>query len=512
MKIKKLPIAVCTVFILTGFILSCSSENSGESDRLYKINFNSMPGGSVTSNYESAKKNTTVRLTIRPDAGYNYAEGSLKVNDGQIALTFNGTTGSGDTRYTFEMPGRDVTVSCNFALIQVLPGDHSVYIGNMTGGSVTADKSTAQQGDTITLNVEPAPGYELTLITVTKDTGGTVGTSISGSDRTFIMPDANVTVTAVFSAIANFNYTQDYYASKNFIAADCSFYDKFEGASLDLTKWGYQNGNGSQYGNTGWGNNESQAYAAENVVIENGILKLTARKEAKYNRNYTSGKIVTANSGGYTAVGEPEAGKGKKFGQTYGRMEAKIRMSKTFQGAWPAFWMMPVDNFYGNWPRSGEIDIMEMVGVRPNRASSTLHMKPDWGTWESQYQSVNCTFQNSSDFTDWHVYGVYWTETEITFLLDGYVTRTLTPAWWHSAWYNNNGFTVNSAPFDKDFHLILNLALDSGQFSADNALPANPNLPASMEIEWVRCYTIENDPWPKSFGTHPSNLRQNGGN
>jgi len=307
-------------------------------------------------------------------------------------------------------------------------------------------------------------------------------------------------------------YTREYYASENFDVSDCAFYDKFEGDSLDLSKWGYQNGNGSQYGNSGWGNNESQAYAAENVVVEDGVLKLIARSERKYGRNYTSGKIVTANSQGDEAIGEPPEGAGKKFVQTYGRFEAKIRMTHSFQGAWPAFWMMPADNAYGGWPRSGEIDIMEMVGVKPNHASSTLHMKPNWGTWQSQYQYVDCTFRDSADFTDWHVFGVRWTATEITFLLDGYETRTLTRNWWNSAWYADNGFSSTSAPFDKDFHLILNLALDSGQFSADNALPSNPDLPAGMEVEWIRCYTLENDPWPKSFGAHPASLRRNGGN
>jgi beta-glucanase (GH16 family) len=160
-------------------------------------------------------------------------------------------------------------------------------------------------------------------------------------------------VTPVAQAQAKFEYTEANYASKNFDASLCSFVDKFEGNKLDLTKWGYQNGNGSQYGINGWGNNERQAYATENVVVENGTLRLIAKAEKKYDRDYTSGKIVTANSRGNASIGEPEEGKGTKFAQKYGRFEAKIRLVTPVKGLWPAFWMMPVNNTYGGWPRSG---------------------------------------------------------------------------------------------------------------------------------------------------------------
>ena len=312
-----------------------------------------------------------------------------------------------------------------------------------------------------------------------------------------------------------FKYIEANYALKEFDASVCSFADKFEGNSLNLNKWGFQNGNGSLYGQNGWGNNERQSYKTENAVVEDGTLKLIAKRETYDSKNYTSAKIVTANSKGNSGVGEPAAGAGRKFGQTYGRFEAKIRMSHSFQGAWPAFWMMPVNETYGGWPRSGEIDIMEMVGIHPNNASSTLHMKPNWGTWESQYQGVTNTFQNSKTFTDWHVFGVHWNQNRMIFLLDGYETRTLERSWWNSPWYAANNFTGASAPFDQDFHFILNLALDSGQFNAANGITNSPSADwpgGYMEIEWVRAYTLENDPWPLSFGVHPNSLKNNHGN
>ena len=313
-------------------------------------------------------------------------------------------------------------------------------------------------------------------------------------------------------APATFEYTQANYASKAFDTSVTSFFDKFDGNRLDLTKWGYQNGNGTQYGIPGWGNDERQAYAAENVVIENGTLKIIAKKERKHDRDYTSGKIVTANSRGDATLGEPAEGKGTKFAQTYGRFEAKIRLSKPLKGLWPAFWMMPDKATYGGWPRSGEIDIMEISGADSGHASSAVHVKPAGDGWHSSYAGVSHTFEEGKTYTDWHVYGVVWTPEEVIFLVDGYETRRVERRWWNTPWYAANGFENKGAPLNHDMHLALNLALDSGRWKRENALQPDADLPVYMEVEWVRAYTLEKDPWPKSFGTLPDNRRSAFGN
>jgi beta-glucanase (GH16 family) len=124
------------------------------------------------------------------------------------------------------------------------------------------------------------------------------------------------------------------------------------------------------------------------------------------------------------------------------------------------------------------------------------------------YRGANHTFAvEGSTSGDWHVYGVVWTPEKITYLIDGYETRTIDRDWWNSGWYAANGHGKN-APFDQDFHLILNLALDSGQFKRANALESGADLPVYMEVEWVRAYTMEKDPW-KTFGPLPDNRRRN---
>jgi beta-glucanase (GH16 family) len=316
------------------------------------------------------------------------------------------------------------------------------------------------------------------------------------------MPVSDVNVTATFREKGSFS---DEYDSEDFDTSLCSFYDKFDGDSLDTTKWGYQNGNGHQYGNGGWGNNELQCYRPENVIVSDGILRIEARSGSNTWRDtnntsgtsrtfqYSSGKIVSANS-----QSEP----GNKFSQTYGRFEAKIRMTRSAGGMWPAFWMMPVSSAYGGWPRSGEIDIMEMVGPQPTHASGTIHFQAIYGAWEGrQYRGAEHTFENNSRFTDWHVYGVVWNQDELILLIDGKRIRRLARTDWNTSFYNNP-----SAPFDKDFHLIFNLAV-GGNFGNIGA-PVPAEFPWAMEIEWVRVYTEENDPWEVTDSV-PSNLVRN---
>ena len=73
------------------------------------------------------------------------------------------------------------------------------------------------------------------------------------------------------------------------------------------------------------------------------------------------------------------------FSFTYGTVETRAKMPKG-DWLWPAIWMKPTDNKYGPWPRSGEIDIVEVRGNnnftcvdKPfgrQRAGQTIHWGP----------------------------------------------------------------------------------------------------------------------------------------
>ena len=109
----------------------------------------------------------------------------------------------------------------------------------------------------------------------------------------------------------------------------------YEGAPSEKN-WEYDTGG------HGWGNGERQNYTKDriNSFVSNGSLKIVACKNAK--GKWTSARLTTS------------------FKQpfTYGYVEfrAKLPVEK---GSWPALWLLPQRTTYGQWPRSGEIDVME---------------------------------------------------------------------------------------------------------------------------------------------------------
>lgn len=238
--------------------------------------------------------------------------------------------------------------------------------------------------------------------------------------------------------------------------------DEFEGTSLDESKWSYDIGDGCDLGENlcGWGNNELEYYTdrPENVFLNDGKLVIQAIKEFPAYLNeysYTSGRLVTKNKGDWT----------------YGRMDIRARLP-VGRGIWPAIWLLHTDTIYGQWPKSGEIDIMENIGSEPSKVFGTIHYGHDF--W--RFTSVD-TILPAGRFTDeFHTYSVIWTENCIQFLLDGEFygvpnTRsTVLPTTW---------------PFDQDFHMILNMAVGGN-------LPGSPDastqFPQQMEVDYVRVY------------------------
>jgi beta-glucanase (GH16 family) len=236
--------------------------------------------------------------------------------------------------------------------------------------------------------------------------------------------------------------------------------DEFSGTSLDLTKWNYQTGNGCP-GNCGWGNNELEYYTsnANNVSVNGGALALTAQYQPNYNGsgdNYTSGKLLTAGL----------------FSQKYGHFEARIKAPST-AGAWPAFWMLPNN---GNWPSTGEIDILECVNANPTTWYGTLHFANSGGSHLSLGSVTNTPTPLSNDY---HIYAAYWTTDSISWYIDNILQGTVTK----TALINDGGVW----PFDsQNFFIILNFAV-GGNFPGQTPDPAQ--FPVSMLVDYVRVYS-----------------------
>nr|MCR5311501.1 family 16 glycosylhydrolase [Lachnospiraceae bacterium] len=260
---------------------------------------------------------------------------------------------------------------------------------------------------------------------------------------------------------------------------------------LNLDKWAYQLGDGStDCGNYGWGNSELQAYTKEkkNISVNedltgdgvaDGFLRITGSYEEKgyvygneSSKRYTSGRIRTTSPSG------------ELFNLTYGYIEARIALPGT-RGAWPAFWMLPESTeIYGGWPVSGELDIMETTAAMINegKACGTLH----WGTPSHVYKGSGYVALDST-LNYFHTYGVDWKPGQITWYFDGKPVYTSTN--WESAISGASGSLAFDAPFDQPFYMILNLAIDSGNFGGkDNK--ANFTGDINMYVDYVRAYQL----------------------
>ena len=158
----------------------------------------------------------------------------------------------------------------------------------------------------------------------------------------------------------------------------------------------------------------------------------------------------------------------------YGRIEARIKLPTT-QGMWPAFWMLSSDWEYGIWPASGEIDIMESKNI-PTIIWGTLHFGAEEG-WDGEGDTYTAGSTNFSDA--FHTYRIDWEPTVIRWYVDGNLYHTVTS----SRWWSGGGGGL--APFDKRFHILLNVAVGGNW-------PGNPDgssvFPQQMVVDWIRVY------------------------
>lgn len=220
--------------------------------------------------------------------------------------------------------------------------------------------------------------------------------------------------------------------------------------SPDPAKWGYDIGRGDN----GWGNGEAQYYTSrsDNVKVEGGYLKITAKKESYEGANYTSTRMLTEG----------------KLDFKYGKVEVRAKLP-IGKGTWPAIWMLGSNIRTVSWPACGEIDIMEHVGNNQGTVQSAMHTPSSYGNTQNHGSQFLADVS-----TIFHVYSVEWTAEKMIFAVDGVVHYTYNPS------------TKNSStwPFNANQFIILNVAMGGGFGGA-----IDPNFTQStMEIDYVRVY------------------------
>jgi beta-glucanase (GH16 family) len=222
----------------------------------------------------------------------------------------------------------------------------------------------------------------------------------------------------------------------------------------DATKWGYD------IGGHGWGNNELQYYTEDlkNASVSNGKLSITAIQERVGDRLYSSARVISKGKGDFL----------------YGRFEFKAKLP-TGKGTWPALWMLPTDWRYGDWPKSGEIDIMEHVGFDQDRVHITVHTEAYNHTLGTQVGQNKMVPGASTDF---HLYRVDWTP----YAIRGYIDDEKLFE------FINEGKGYPKWPFDKRFHFLMNIAV-GGNWGGAQGVDENI-WPQTMEIDYVRVYKM----------------------
>jgi beta-glucanase (GH16 family) len=229
--------------------------------------------------------------------------------------------------------------------------------------------------------------------------------------------------------------------------------DEFDSGSVPSAgNWVHDTGTG----NGGWGNNESETYtsSSDNASVSNGILTVKAIKTGGV---WTSARLKTSGLHSWK----------------YGYIEARMKVPPE-KGTWPAFWMLPEDRSYGTWPCSGEIDIMEHA---PSTSGlNTVHSTVHYGDSAAGHTYASCARKTiAGASTGFHTYGVEWTASFLKFYYDGTFAG--------SAYYKNDR-DWTEWPFDKKFHIIINLAMGGTLGGTiDSSITS-----AEFQIDWIRVW------------------------
>ena len=375
-------------------------------------------------------------------------EGSTS-QTGSITLTASANKGAARTAIVTVKSGtarKMITVTQSESLQVSAQEVYSASVGESItveiscGGNWTATTdvdwlSTQQNGKilTITTAANDAKASRTGKVTVTADgeTAVITVTQESAEDRDIVTPDGYRLV----------------------------WHDEFnEGDQLNSSYWEWENW---ERGNV---NNELQYYRPGTQTID-----------GKHTTELVDGRLVIncfkANDGKIYS-GRVNAKNGGN-GWQYGYFEARILLPKG-KGTWPAYWMMPisVDWATEGWPKCGEIDIMEEVGVDANVVSSSLHSEGHNHTNNTQITAARNIGTAESEY---HVYALEWTTDYIKTYVDGQLLLSY-----------NSDHTIRNFPYDKPFHLILNLAWggDWGGYAGTD----ESALPVQMKIDYVRVF------------------------
>lgn len=232
------------------------------------------------------------------------------------------------------------------------------------------------------------------------------------------------------------------------------WYDEFNYHGLpDSTKWNYEEGYVR--------NDELQYYTKarlRNCEVKNGNLIINCRKE-----NYNDFKFTSASLN--------NKGKGDFL---YGKVEIRAQIPAS-RGTLAALWMLPTKKEYGDWLKSGEIDLVERAGYDPEKLHFTIHTEAFNEFARTKQGSILETGEKQKE-ANFHIYSMEWYPDKLQFFLDGQKVFQ----------FDKQRGDYKQWPFDKPFYLIMNLAL-GGPWAGRQGIDEYA-LPQKLVIDYVRIY------------------------
>lgn len=255
--------------------------------------------------------------------------------------------------------------------------------------------------------------------------------------------------------ISSLQIPEGYSTPSEYAGMNLIWSDEFDNDSLDPSFWNHDLGDGCP-NLCGWGNRELQRYQEENIFMKEGYLVIQTRNEGE-NNYYTSARINTKD----------------KYEFQYGRVDIRA-LCPEGKGLWPALWMLGSNIDDVSWPACGEIDIMELIGDKPEQAHGTFHYGESFDLRQSKgvAEKLPLGRKYSEAF---HVFSMIWQEDEVQLLIDDKVINTI----------SKTEFTNQNYPFNQPFYFIFNVAI-GGQW------PGSPDgstmFPQHFVIDYVRVF------------------------
>ena len=435
MLLKNLPYYIVALFLV--FTVSCENESTGTEPLEASFEVLSTDNG---DNYRRFVNSTSGEYA---QYVWNFGEGTSVLNEDSIEIFY---ADAGSYQVTLDViKGQVISRDTQIVVIENdgLKVGFEIEQNNTSPYVYTFKNISANTAEDLVWSLDYAGtvDYDSESISLYCGFKATYKISLTGT-----VDGESITHTETFSID---NDDPSYFSDMELV-----FSDEFDGTELDDSKWTHETGG------HGWGNSELQYYTdGDNTSVEDGKLKITAKKEYYSGKFYTSSRI------------------NGKEDFTYGRLEfsAKVPDYKA-KGVWPAGWMLGTAIKQGtSWPLCGEIDIMEYVSRRPNYFFQTIHTESNNHSSGTQIGTGDLFLSDIEE--SYHVYGILWTPKSLKFYLD-------TPDNVQLTFNKTVGAGVSTWPFDKPFYFLFNQAV-GGSFGGDVDDSA---LPSVFEIDYVRVY------------------------